>query len=90
VFDALLTKSQSLWSAIGNSLKIAMLTALKDVVTSRVAAMLMQLFTGTRISLAGGGASGGPLGRIGGLLGVGAAPVFGTGGGPIPGGSAGG
>jgi len=93
VFDALLTKSQSIWSAIGNSLKTALLTAIKDVVTSRVAAMLMQLFTGTRVSMAGGGASGGgTLGRIGGLLGIGAAPVFGggSGGGPIPGGAAGG
>ncbi len=92
IFDALLTKSQSIWSAIGNSLKTALLTAIKDVVSSRVAAMLMQLFTGTRVSLAGGGASGGgTLGRVGGLLGVGAAPVFGQGGGgPIPGGAAGG
>jgi hypothetical protein len=92
VFDALLTKSQSIWSAIGNSLKTALLTAIKDVVTSRVAAILMQLFTGQRVSLTGGGASsGGTLGRVGGLLGVGAAPVFGQGsGGPIPGGSAGG
>jgi len=91
VFDALLTKSQSIWSAIGNSLKTALLTAIKDVVTSRVAAMLMQLFTGTRVSLAGGGASGGGvLGRLGGLVGVGAVPVFGQGGGPIPGGAAGG
>jgi hypothetical protein len=92
VFDALLTKSQSIWSAIGNSLKTALLTAIKDVVTSRVAAMLMQLFTGTRVSLAGGGASGGgALGRLGGVLGVGAVPVFGQGtGGPIPGGAAGG
>jgi hypothetical protein len=93
VFDALLTKSQSIWSAIGNSLKTALLTAIKDVVSSRVAAMLMQLFTGTRVSLAGGGASGGgALGRLGGLLGIGAAPVFGggSGGGPIPGGADGG
>jgi hypothetical protein len=92
VFDALLTKSQSIWSAIGNSLKTALLTAIKDVVSSRVAAMLMQLFTGQRVSLAGGGASGGgTLGRLGGLLGLGAAPVFGQGGGgPIPGGAAGG
>ena len=54
--------------------------------------MLMQLFTGTRVSLAGGGSSGGgALGRLGGLLGIGAAPVFGQGGGgPIPGGAAGG
>ena len=92
VFDALLTKSQSIWSAIGNSLKTALLTAIKDVVTSRVAAMLMQLFTGVRVSLAGGTSSGGTLGRLGGLLGVGAVPVFGQGGGggPIPGGAAGG
>jgi hypothetical protein len=91
VFDALLTKSQSIWSAIGNSLKTALLTAIKDVVTSRVAAMLMQLFTGTRVSLAGGTSSGGALGRMGGLLGVGAVPVFGQGGGgPILGGAAGG
>jgi hypothetical protein len=93
VFDALLTKSQSIWSAIGSSLKTALLTAIKDVVSSRVAAMLMQLFTGQRVSLAGGGASGGStLGRLGGLLGIGAAPVFGggSGGGPIPGGAAGG
>jgi hypothetical protein len=92
VFDALLTKSQSIWSAIGNSLKTALLTAIKDVVTSRVAAMLMQLFTGTRVSLAGDTSSGGTFGRLGGLLGVGAVPVFGqsSGGGPIPGGAAGG
>ncbi|GIW55502.1 MAG: hypothetical protein KatS3mg082_1906 [Nitrospiraceae bacterium] len=92
VFDALLAKSQSIWSAIGNSLKTALLTAIKDVVSSRVAAMLMQLFTGTRVWLAGGGASvGGALGRLGGVLGIGAVPVFGQGGGgPIPGGAAGG
>jgi hypothetical protein len=93
VFDALLTKSQSIWSAIGNSLKTALLTAIKDVVSSRVAATLMQLFIGTRVSLAGGGASGGgTLGRLGGLVGIGTAPVFGgsSGGGPIPGGAAGG
>ena len=41
VFDALLDKSQSVWKAIGNSLKTALLTAIKDVVTSRVAATLM-------------------------------------------------
>lgn len=80
VFDALLTRSQSIWSAIGNSLKTALLTAIKDVVTSRVAALLMQLFTGTRVALAGGGApGGGALGRHGGLLGAGAVPVFGGG-----------
>src|SRR5581483_2953936 len=95
VFDALLTKSQSIWSAIGNSLKTAILTAIKDVVSSRVAAMLMQLFTGTRVSFpqqSGAAAGVGVLGRLGGILGVGAVPVFagGSGSGPIPGGAAGG
>jgi hypothetical protein len=82
VFDALLTKSQSIWSAIGNSLKTALLTAIKDVVTSRVAAMLMQLFTGQKMSFAsaGSGGGGGVLGGIGGLLGAAATPVFGGGG----------
>src|SRR5579885_2575025 len=94
VFDALLQKSQSVWSAIANSFKTALLTAIKEVVTSRVAATLMQLFTGQRVTFAGGGAgsggSGGILGGLGGLLGIGAMPVFGGTGGPIPGGSAGG
>lgn len=43
VFDALLTKSQSIWSAIGNSFKTALLTAIKDVVSSRVAAILSSI-----------------------------------------------
>ena len=89
MFDALLTKSQSVWTAIGNSLKTALLTAIKDVVTSRVAATLMQMFTGQKVTFAGGGAgpggSGGMLGGLGGLLGIGAVPVFGgTGGGCGP------
>lgn len=98
VFDALLDKSQSVWKAIGNSLKTALLTAIKEVVTSRVAATLMYMFTGQKVTFAGGGAgpggSGGMLGGLGGLLGIGAVPVFGgtggAGGGPIPGGAAGG
>jgi hypothetical protein len=95
VFDALLSKSQSVWKAIGNSLKTALLTAIKEVVTSRVAATLMYMFTGQKVSFAGGGSgsggSGGMLSGLGGLLGIGAVPVFGgTGGGPIPGGAAGG
>ena len=93
VFDALLDKSQSVWKAIGNSLKTALLTAINDVVTSRIAATLMQMFTGQKVTFAGGGAgpggSGGMLGGLGGLLGIGAVPVFGgTRGGKIPGGAA--
>ena len=72
VFDALLTKSQSIWSAIGNSFKMTMLSVIKDVITSRVASMLMYLLTGKQISVegAGGGSGGGVLSNIGGLLGV--------------------
>src|SRR5690606_19058979 len=86
VVDALLTRSQSVWKAIGSSLKTALLTAIKEVVTSRVAAALMYMFTGQKVTFAGGGAgpdgSGGILGGLGGMLGIGAVPVFGgTGGG---------
>ena len=76
VFDALLSKSQSVWSAIGNSLKTALLTAIKDVVTSRIAASLMGMFVpGARTQFPG--QSG--LGVLG-ALGIGAAPVFAGGG----------
>ena len=91
VFDALVTKSQSVWSAIGNSLKTALLTALKDVVTSRVAATLMNLFVpGARVQMqqSGAGKGGGVLGSLGGLFSIGAVPVFAGGGGGIgPGGT---
>ena len=82
VFDALVTKSQSVWSAIGNSLKTALLTAIKDVVTSRVAAMLMNLFVpGANVQMqqggiGGKGGGGGLFGGLGGILGIGAVPVF--------------
>jgi hypothetical protein len=81
VFDALVTKSQSVWSAIGNSLKTALLTAIKDVVTSRVAAMLMGMFVpGAHVQMQQGGITGGKgggvFGGLGGLLGIGAVPVF--------------
>ncbi len=81
VFDALVTKSQSVWSAIGNSLKTALLTAIKDVVTSRVAATLMNMFVpGASVEMRQSGAGGaGIFGKLGGILGVGAIPVFGGG-----------
>ena len=64
VFDALLTRSRSVFGAIGDAFKTAMLTAIKEVVTSNVARILMQMFGGMRIGVAGGG---------------GAAPAFGAG-----------
>jgi len=56
-------------AGIGNSLKTALLTAIKDVVTSRVAAMLMNMFVpGANVQMQQGGIDGGK-GRGGGLFG---------------------
>lgn len=87
VFDALVTKSQSVWAAIGNSLKTALLTAIKDVVTSRIAMALMNLFVpGSGVQMQQSGTpragGGGILGKLGGIFGVGAVPVFGGSGAP--------
>lgn len=70
VFDSLLTKSSSIWAAIGNSFKTAMLTAIKEVVTSRVAATLMEMFGLGKVSFQGGRGTS-----------LGGSPVFGGGGG---------
>ena len=80
VFDALLTRSQSLFAAIGNALKTAVLTAIKEIVTSRVAAMLMQLFAGLRVPVAAGRPS---------MAGLAMTPALAMAG-MIPGGAAGG
>jgi len=85
------TKSQSVWAAIGNSLKTALLTAIKDVVTSRVAAALMNMFVpGASVEMqqtgVGKSAGGGIFGKLGGIFGVGAVPVFGGGSGGWSGG----
>src|SRR5262249_17353733 len=86
VFDALLTRSESVFSAIGNAFKTAVLTAIKEIVSSQIAAMLLRLLYGVRVGFSGntpvfggGVAGGGILGRLGGLLGIGAVPVFGGG-----------
>ncbi len=83
VFDALVSKSQSVWSAIGNAFKTAMLTAIKEVVTSQVARMLMRLFGGRGYAPASAPVGGGWASVLGGI------GIFG-GAGPIPGGSLGG
>jgi len=79
VFDAMLQKGQSIFSALADALKNAVLTVLREIVTSQVARMLTAPFTGQRVALVPGGAGGGVLGRLGGLFGVGAVPVFGAG-----------
>ncbi len=58
VFDALLARSQSVWSAIANSLKTAILTAIKEILSSQVAALLMRLFAGIRMPVGAGGLAG--------------------------------
>lgn len=78
VFDALLTKSQSVWSAIGSSLKTALIAAIKDVVTSRVAIALMNMFVpGAGASMVSHGGSGGMFGKWGSMLGLGSTVAFG-------------
>ena len=70
VFDALFTKSQSVWAAIGNSFKKTMLDVLRDVVTSRIAAMFTELLTGgeAKAPKAGGKTLPGQLKELGGAL----------------------
>lgn len=77
VFDALLNRSQSVFGAIGNAFKVAMLTAIREIVTSRIAASLMQMFGLGQVSFAPGGGQiggspvfGGARGRSGGLAGL--------------------
>jgi hypothetical protein len=82
VFDALATKSKSVFGAIGDAFKTAMLTAIKEIVTSNVARMMMQIFGGQRggssayAGAGGNGGGGGLSGILGGML-----PMFGGGGG---------
>ena len=44
VWDALLSKSQSVWMALGNALKAAVLNAMKEIITSRLAAGIAGIF----------------------------------------------
>ena len=83
VFDALLVRSRSVFGAIGDAFKTAMLTAIKEVITSRVAGLLMQMFSGTRVSFAGG------RGGFGGVPVFGAASLAGFGFPGAPGGKTG-
>ena len=98
VFDALLNRSQSVFSAIGNAFKVAMLTAIREIITSRIAASLMEMFGLGTVSFQKGGqlggtptfggarGGGGGLSSIAGMLGLGGgAGILGGGGGGIGG-----
>jgi len=76
VFDALLTKSQNVFVAIGNAFKTAILTAVKDIVTSRIAASLTQLVTGSKVDLVTEAVGDTPIARFASRLGLGAKPHF--------------
>ncbi len=78
VFDDMERNGENLFQALGHSLKNAFLTAIKDIVTSRVAAGLTQLVTGQKVTLVQENQGAGPLGKILTALGVGAKPTFGT------------
>ncbi len=85
VFDALLHKSESVWDALANSLKTAVLTALKEIVTSQIARMFTQLMTGQQVKFGGGatGGSGSPMDKIRqalSVLGLGSDVAYGGGG----------
>lgn len=77
VVDQIFSKSKNIFEAIGGVIKTALLTAMKDVVTSRVAAALTELVTGEKVTLRVPPGNAGPLGRVLGSLGLGARPVFG-------------
>jgi len=82
--DAMFTKSKNIFEALGNSLKSIFLTAIKDIVSSRIAASLTELVTGQRVRLEPQTPRAGPLGRIASAIGLGAQPVFGGTRGNIP------
>ncbi len=86
VWDALTRSGESAWKKIGDLFKVTILTALKDVVTSQVAASLTGLVTGQRVSLQSSTGGGGILQRLLGFGGLGSVPVFGAG---APGGTPG-
>ena len=68
IFDQLFTKSQNIFQAIGNVFKTAMLTALKEVVTSRIAASFTGLLTGSKTSFSSD--QPGIIGSISKLMGI--------------------
>lgn len=78
VFDEIFTKSKNIFQAAGDVLKTAMLTALKEVVTSNVAAAFTKLVTGASVTFAQGGLPGqdNAFSKLAQALGIGSTPVF--------------
>ena len=82
VIDALITRTSSLGDVLKNIFKAAILTPVKDAVSSRIAAFLTGQVTGVPVGLQSQGLPGAGQGRFGGALGsllstfgVGMAPV---------------
>lgn len=81
VLDEILTHSQNIFQAIGGILKSTILTAIKDIVSSQVAATLFRMLNpGASVGFAPGGSAGasggGSFGSFLGSLGLGAIPQF--------------
>jgi hypothetical protein len=76
IFDALFTKSQNVFKAIGNIFKTELLTAMKDIVTSRIAASLTGIVTGSKVDLVTQSVGDTPIAKFAARLGLGAKPHF--------------
>lgn len=87
LFDAVVTRSKSFGQAIADSIKLPILAAFKEIVSTRIAAFLFEIFGGGKVNLAAGGQpqfSGGlgVSGRgnvLGRLLGIGGTGALGLG-----------
>jgi hypothetical protein len=63
IFDALFSRTQSFGEALKNTLKTAILTPMKEILTSQTAAIFTKFITGESVTFAGNN----PGGRFGGL-----------------------
>lgn len=88
LFDAVVTRSKSFGQAIGDAIKLPILAALKEIVSTKIAAFLFEIFGGGKVNVAAGGQpqfSGGGIGVsgrgnvLGRLLGIGGAGALGLG-----------
>jgi hypothetical protein len=70
LFDALTSKTKSVWAAVGDFIKNTLLSAIKSVVTSQLAAQLTQAFGFGQVGFAPSGI----MGRVPVFSGMGAAP----------------